>query len=151
MFITTPPRPQFPQPTVEDVKFEAQGAWNCYGASTRHGAYLTPWETSTAADGLPLVSCRVTGPRAERAMCEFANGLEPVTGAAEQRPQVDYSEAGIVSCSWRRGGVWVRLWAVDTAHAAKAPTPLAMPAKTTVAAPSGRLPFRRNASTSKGN
>ncbi|MEU8682928.1 hypothetical protein [Streptomyces sp. NPDC048611] len=112
----------------------------------QYDAFLTPWTLETAADGSPMVTARVTGPRAELAMREFANDLEPA-GSADLRPQVDYSENGVVACSWRRAGVWVRLWATDTAPS-RVPTPLAMPAKArATAAPSGRLPYRRNTTT----
>ncbi|BCK74077.1 hypothetical protein Srufu_080300 (plasmid) [Streptomyces libani subsp. rufus] len=140
MILSTPPRPRLPQPTVEDVKFEASGAWNTCDAVILLSAFLTPWETETAADGAPMISARVIGEGAEKAMRAFSDGTWHLA-AGEQRPQVDYSEPGVVACTWRRGGVWVHLWARDTAPAAPAPTPLVMPAKATVAAPSGRLPY----------
>lgn len=143
MFLSTMPQPLI-EPTPNDVMHEAAGAWGRHGASTRHSAYLTPWTVETAADGSPMVTCRVTGPRAELAMREFANGLDPV-GSVDQRPQVDYSEPGVVACTWRRGEVWVRLWAADTA-AAPVPTSLVMPARV-APLPSGRLPYRRSART----
>ncbi|MER6844788.1 hypothetical protein [Streptomyces platensis] len=142
MFTTTPPR--LPQPTVEDVKRDA---------AAQLSALLSPWEDGTAADGSPLITARVIGAGAEQAMRDFANSSGEASGG-DLRPQVDYSEPGVVACSWRRGGVWVRLWATDTALAAPAPTPLVMPAKATSAALSGRLPFStalRNSRTPKEN
>lgn len=142
MFLTSMPR-TLADPTPNDVKHEAAGAWNRHSASTRYSAFLAPWAGETAADGAPMVTARVTGPRAELAMREFANDLDPA--GLEQRPQVDYSEPGVVACAWRRGGVWVRLWATDT-PSAPAPTPLVMPARV-APLPSGRLPYRRNTTT----
>lgn len=143
MSLPTLPKPL--QPTVAEVQRQAADAWKFAGPCKKYGALLAQWETETAADGSPMVTARVTGPHAEQAMCEFANGLEPVTASAEMRPQVDYSEDGVVACSWRRDEVWVRLWATDTA-AAPAPTPLVMPARV-APLPSGRLPYRRNTTT----
>lgn len=140
MSTVTPLHPLL-QPTPRDVIHEAASAWKRHGASTRHSAYLTPWTLESAADGSPLVTCRVTGLRAELAMRDFANGLDPV-GSVDQRPRLDYSEPGVVACSWRRGDVWVRLWAADTATA-PVPTPLVIPDRV-APLPSGRLPYRRN-------
>ncbi|MEU7435683.1 hypothetical protein AB0B07_33320 [Streptomyces sioyaensis] len=139
MFLTTMPR-QFADPTPDDVKWEAAAAWNRRDATTRLEAFLTPWRDETAGDGRPMVSARVLGQHAEEAMRLFANGLDPL-GPVERCPLVDYSERGVVALTWRRAGVWVRLWATDTA-AHPAPTPLSMPARVTPL-PSGRLPYRR--------
>ena len=127
--------------TVEIVEDEAADAWNRRDATQRLGAFLTPWERKATEHGVQVVSARVLGQHAEKAMVAFANGMDTVV--ADTKPQLDYSEPGVVACVWRRAGVWVRLWALDTARSSKAPTPLVMPAKSS-AAPSGRLPYRRN-------
>ncbi|MEW9521861.1 hypothetical protein [Streptomyces tubercidicus] len=147
MFLSTPP-PSLLQPSVGDIKDETARVWAGRDATKRLGAHLTPWTDGTAADGSPLVSARVLGQHAEEAMRQFANGLDPL-GPVERCPLVDYSEPGVVALTWRRGGVWVRLWATDAA-AVPAPTPLSMPARV-APLPSGRLPYRRNTTTSKEN
>lgn len=145
MFLTTPPPlPILLQPTVGDIKTETVRVWTGRDATKRLGAHLTPWTDGTAADGAPLVSARVLGQHAEQAMRLFANGLDPL-GPVERCPLVDYTD-GVVALTWRRGGVWVRLWAADTAPVTQAPTPLVMPARVT-SLPSGRLPYRRNTTT----
>lgn len=132
------------QPTLDEVKRDAARAWTGRDATQRLGAYLTPWTDETTEDGRPMVTARVTGPHAEEAMRAFADGLNPV-GAIEVRPQVDYSEPGVVACVWRMDGVWVRLWARDTVLP-PVPTPLLMP-RQAAGQPSGRLPYRRNTTT----
>jgi hypothetical protein len=134
------------QPTVGDIKTEADRVWAGRDATKRLGAHLAPWEDGRAADGSPMVSARVLGQHAEEAMRLFANGLDPL-GPVDRCPLVDYSEPGVVALTWRRAGVWVRLWATDTA-AAPVPTPMVMPARV-APPPSGRLPYRRNTITSK--
>ncbi|MGY5127347.1 hypothetical protein [Streptomyces nigrescens] len=128
------------QPTVGDVKAQAARVWAGRDATKRLGAHLTPWTDGTAADGSPMVSARVLGQHAEEAMRLFANGLDPL-GPVERCLLVGYSD-GVVALAWRRDGVWVRLWAADTAPA-PVPTPLVMPARVATL-PSGRLPYRRN-------
>ena len=144
--MTSPFAPPLPPSvvTVEIVEEEAADAWNGRDATQRLGAFLTPWERETTEHGAQAVSARVLGQHAEEAMVAFANGMGTVV--ADVKPTLDYSEDGIVACVWRRAGVWVRLWARDTATASKAPTPLSMPAKAP-APPSGRLPYRRNTTT----
>ncbi|MFF3547118.1 hypothetical protein ACFYXD_35435 [Streptomyces platensis] len=145
MFLSaTPQPPDLVQPTVGDIKSETARVWAGRDATKRLGAHLTPWTNGTAADGAPLVSARVLGPHAEEAMRLFANGLDPL-GPVERCPQLDYSMPGVVALARRRAGVWVRLWATDTA-APPAPTPLSMPARM-APLPSGRLPYRRNTTT----
>uniref|UniRef100_UPI0030DFF177 hypothetical protein n=1 Tax=Streptomyces tubercidicus TaxID=47759 RepID=UPI0030DFF177 len=118
MFLTTMPQLLSNPTPPGDIKAETARVWAARDATKRLGAHLAPWTDGTAADGVPL-------------------------GPVERCPLVDYSEPGVVALTWRRGGVWVRLWAADTA-AAPSPTPLAMPAKArTTAMPSGRLPIRR--------
>jgi len=146
MFLSAPASSLL-QPTVGDIKTETARIWAGRDATKRLGAHLTPWTDETAADGAPMVSARVLGQHAEEAMRLFANGLDPV-GPVDRCPLVDYTD-GVVALTWRRAGVWVRLWAADTA-VALAPTPLVMPARVTPL-PSGRLPYRRNTTTSKEN
>ncbi|MFF9787121.1 hypothetical protein [Streptomyces nigrescens] len=141
MFLSAPP-PSLLQPTVGDIKAETARVWAGRDATKRLGAHLAPWTDSTAADGAPMVSARVLGQHAEEAMRLFANGLDPL-GPVERCPLVDYSEPGVVALTWRRAGVWVRLWATDTAPVTQAPTPLVMPARV-APLPSGRLLYRRN-------
>ncbi|MFE7780331.1 hypothetical protein [Streptomyces nigrescens] len=139
MFLSTPPTAHHTV-TVDVVESEAVDAWNRRDATKRLGAGLTPRVIETAPDGSPIVTARVLGQHAEEAMVAFVNGLGVVI--ADVKPQMDYSEDGVVACSWRRDGVWVRLWATDTATA-PALTPLVMPARV-AHLPSDRLPYRRN-------
>lgn len=149
MFLPAPPLlPRLLQPTIGDIKDETARVWAGRDATKRLGAHLAPWTDGTAADGKPLVSARVLGQHAEEAMRLFANSLDPL-GSVERCPLVDYSEDGVVALTWLRDGVWVRLWATDTA-APPVPTPLVMPARV-APLPSGRLPYRRNTTTPKEN
>lgn len=144
MHLSAPPPVRLLQPTIGEIKNEAARIWAGRDATKRLAAHLTPWTDGKAADGTPMVSARVLGQHAEEAMRHFANGLDPL-GPVERCPLVDYSEPGVVALTWLRDGVWVRLWATDTA-APSAPTPLVMPARV-APLPSGRLPYRRATNT----
>ncbi|WP_093803955.1 hypothetical protein [Streptomyces sp. Wb2n-11] len=108
------------------------------------------WDTSTAADGSPLVSARIDSPFANSSLLIFVQVGTLVLDESGpcQQPQFDYSIPGRTACLWRTGGVWVELWHPESALAV--PAQPAAPALASVRkprlprfSPSARLPLRR--------
>lgn len=118
------------------------------------------WETSTAADGSPMVSARVESPFAQHALLVFVRegSLVLDTTGPCQQPTFDYS-LGRTACVWRTGGVWVELWHPESALVVPGPPTSLVPAAVPKPrglwrSPSARLPFGRKraaALTSKEN
>lgn len=123
---------------TDDAQDHAEFAWHNH---LRHHGYqdapATYWDVTTAPDGRPMVTCRIVGARAVEALEKFAgHGGSNFGGQDNQRPVMDFTEPGRVSCVWRDNGVWVSLWAVEpTAPAtelehAEMPAPEADPIRT---------------------
>lgn len=110
---------------TDDAQDHAEFAWHNH---LRHRGYqdapATYWDVTTAPDGRPMVTCRIVGARALEALQTFAgHGGSNFGGADNQKPVMDFTEPGRVSCVWRDNGVWVALWAVETPAPALAPIP----------------------------
>lgn len=145
-------------PAVHEARAHAERSWQLSIQYTKLLADLTDWEKSSAADGSPLLTARVSGPDQEKALLAFINGTTAVvldTRAAHQRPSIDFSVPGRVVCLWRTGGVWVEMWH-PAAPAQKRPSPALLAdlprvtgplgtVRRLVSRPSARLPFSRRA------
>lgn len=130
---------------------DAERAWKFrhrYGAAADA---LTPWTSTTAADGRPCHTARVDCSDAVNVLTDFVNS-SPAGGVHgdQQRPVLDYSVEGRIGCLWLLDGEWIELWAADTPAPQTVPRPRAgvtpaMADKLLGASlrPSGRLPFTR--------
>lgn len=118
-------------------------SWKWFTEDRRRNAHLNAPTQSRATDGGLMVSFRVHGPDAARALETFAGlpeYLRPI-GADDLRPVFDYSVPDRVACLWRTAGVWVELWHPETMTAAPAPVPV--PVGRSRGLLGGRLPFTR--------
>ncbi|MFF8610857.1 hypothetical protein ACF06X_33665 [Streptomyces sp. NPDC015346] len=148
---------------AHEARAYAERSWKLNRQYTKLDAELTGWEQSTAADGSPLLTVRISGPDQEKALLAFTNGTSVVldTRTPHQWPAVDFSVEGRVVCLWRTGGVWVEMWHPEAA-APLSPSPALLAdlprptgrqgaVRRLASRPSARLPFgwrsRASAST----
>ncbi|MEU1099328.1 hypothetical protein [Streptomyces sp. NPDC005877] len=132
------------------AKHRAAQAWKLHCSShPRIRSTLGTWTNSTAADGTPMLSCRVTGPDARDALQSWARDHTLfLSSDGDQRPTFDYSVPGRVTCVWRTGGVWIEMWHPDTPKPTPAIVAALVASRTSPGilrrfSPSGRLPITR--------
>ncbi|MCX5000923.1 hypothetical protein [Streptomyces longwoodensis] len=115
----------------------AQNAWKNFRTGKtedRHAADLNadlgPWDRANGAMG-PLLSARVDGPDALEAVHRFgtSNAVTYSSTGARCRPTLDYTVPGRTACVWQSGGVWLELWAPDTAPQAAVQAPPKRPGR----------------------
>jgi hypothetical protein len=108
--------PLFAQQAVES-------AWRAHMRPRFLRADVGSWALHTAADDTPLISGRVTGVDAVRAIESFVDTVHLVLPVADggQRPVLDYGMPGRIGCTWRSGGSWISLWTPDIQAVPRAP------------------------------
>lgn len=85
-------------PETDIAIAHANRAWTWFTSDRKLEARIPEWEVGTAADGLPLVSFQVVGPKAADALTLFA-GIPEYLRALEAddiRPVFDYGVPGRV-------------------------------------------------------
>lgn len=104
---------------------DALRAWHFRHRDTAAANALTGWTTTTARDGRPCHTAQVTCPDAVNVLTGFVNS-NPVGGVRgdQQRPVLDYSVPGRISCVWLLDGEWVEWWAPDVHALAVDPKPV---------------------------
>lgn len=131
--------------TVTIERLAAEDGWKILRATTGFRARLEAWQR-TDSDLGPLLSARVTGLDAVRAVRWMAAGSAVGADASSLQAVLDYSVPGRVACVWQSNGVWVELWHPDPLEAVQEPpAAAARPARrrALLRGPSGRLPFTR--------
>lgn len=95
--------------TTDTAQLDTIHAWKAADMANRYGALLDGWTTSTAVDGLPLLTATVRGRQASEALRRFAAGYGLLlTAPGDQKPRLEYDDRGITA-SWRTSNVWVQL------------------------------------------
>jgi hypothetical protein len=141
---------------VAEQKALATSRWTTWACAHGFTANtLANWTVTHTPTGEPVLSARVTGPRAAEALKGFTiDGRICYPGSVHDsgvRPQADYDTPGRVQCVWNYGGVWVQLWRPDGARPTPAVLAALAPGRRTLwqrFSPSGRLTYTR---TAKGN
>ncbi|MFD8384300.1 hypothetical protein ACFV2X_38260 [Streptomyces sp. NPDC059679] len=103
-------------PSTIRARRDAARAWYSHQPATPP---ITVWALTGTPTGQPMLTAQAYGLGAYEALHRFASDASecPRTSGSngDQEPVMDFSEPGRVSCVWRTGGVWVCLWATESA------------------------------------